>query len=148
MDIKRERLTEKLRDEITPLLEQHYEEIAQYKDIPLNIGWADYWALQERNELVIVTVRDEEVLVGYCVFFLAYHSHYKGHRYAWQDVIYLDPAKRGGTTAIRLLREAEKVLKYEDVAVIMQHMKVKHDFGRLMEFAGYELSEKIYTKRL
>lgn len=148
MVIVEERLTLELQAEIQPLIEAHYLEIAMYKDIPLKVDWSVYWDAQMIGALAAFTVRDDGVLKGYAVYFVHPHGHYSGHLYAIQDVLYLDEALRGKLTGLKLIKYADNELRKKGVAVVMQHVKVEHDFGPMLKRIGYDEAEKVYTKRL
>mgnify|MGYP003345974306 FL=1 len=65
-------------EDIKELIKLHYEEIAVNKDvIPLDPDWDNYKNLCDKNILMIITARDEGRLVGYSIFFITNHLHYK-----------------------------------------------------------------------
>ncbi len=149
--IQEERITEELKDEFTSLAYKHWEEIATHKDIPMSIDWESYEALDNSDHLVGMTARDGDgILVGYAVFILHYHPHYKEHIYAQQDVLFVDMSKRKTMAGVglKLIRESEKVLASYGVDVIHHHVKVKHDFSPFLERLDYNFVEKIYEKRI
>ena len=96
---------------IKALIEDHWNEVALHKDVvKLEPNWGQYAALEAQNRLVIITAREGELLVGYSVFFLHHHAHYKSCLVASNDVIYLVPGKRG-VVGTRLIRNSETILK-------------------------------------
>jgi len=143
-----ESLLPSLRDEIMPLLELHWHEIALNKDIPLSIDWEKYQQAYDAGNMLICTARDEGILIGYSVFFVHSHLHYKENLFAVQDILFIDPAYRNSRAGIGVIRFSEQVLKESGVSVVMHHMKTAHDFSPLMERLGYDFVEKIYSKRL
>ena len=63
-------------EDIKPLLEEHWEEVALNKDkIKINPDWEAYFSLESQGKLDIFTARDEGVLVGYFVVFVYPHIH-------------------------------------------------------------------------
>jgi len=147
MKYQKERLTKELQAELEPLLLDHWAEIAQYSDIPMNVDWQRYYTMQRQGILQVYTARDEGKLVGYCVYMVVPHLHYSDTLYAIQDVLFLHPDYRGRTAGYRMIKFADKDLEGRGVGVIMQHVKVKHDFGPLLTRMGYEHAENIYSKR-
>lgn len=136
-------------EEMKPLLEEHYSEIAMYKDkIELNPDYDTYFALEENGHLHIVTVRDEGKLIGYYVSYIHKNMHYQDHLFAVNDVLFLHPDYRGGTVAYRMIRYAEEQLKALGVSVIMLHMKVAYPFEELCQALGMDKAEYVYTKFL
>ena len=134
-------------EEIKPLLELHYKEIALNKDvIALNPDYDKYLMLEELGMLHIVTVRDEGVLIAYYVSFVHHNIHYKDHIFAVNDIMYVANAYRGSTVAYRMLSYAEKELKKLGVSVMSVHMKADFPFERLCEKRGMKKAEYLYTK--
>lgn len=142
--------TEKMstvRQEIEPLLRQHYEEIALHKDrIPLAPDWGRYEHLEATRSLPIYTARSDGKLVGYSVFLLSYHLHYRNTLVAANDILYLAPEQRRGTTGLRLIKHSEAELKKLGVERIMWHVKFAHDFRAILHRLGYEDEEAIVGK--
>lgn len=135
-------------EEIKPLLEAHWEEIAHYKDIPLNPDYELYLAIEKTGALRCYTARTSSgELIGYSVHLLKYHPHYKQSLQANQDIIYIDPRYRGGVGG-RFILWCDEQLKAEGVQVVYHHIKAAHNFGKLLERFGYELQDLIYCKRL
>lgn len=136
-----------VKDDIRPLLEEHWQEIALNKDkIKLNPDWAAYETLEDDNRLRIFTAREGDLLVGYFVTVLGFNIHYKDHLFATNDVIFLHPNYRKGRTGIKLIQFAEQCLKEDGVSVLSINTKVHKPFDKLMEFLGFGLIERVYSK--
>jgi hypothetical protein len=132
-------------EQLAPLFEEHYREIAMYKDkISLNPDYEAYLGLGD--SLVCVTARDGETIVGYSFYFVKPHIHYKDHLYAYNDIIFLDKNYRGGETALQLTSLAEDTLYDLGVSVITMHMKSYAPFETLMKVQGFEKIEYLYSK--
>jgi GNAT superfamily N-acetyltransferase len=135
--------------DIQRLLQMHWEEIALNKDhIKLNPDWNAYENLEESGRLKIFTARSGEALVGYFVVLVGNNIHYKDHLFAVNDVIYLEPEYRKGMTGFRLIKAAEKWLKDDGVSVLSINTKVHKPFDLLLERLGFNLIERVYSKRL
>lgn len=139
---------EKAWDELMPLTELHYEEIARYKDIALNPDKDKYVALDNKGFIRFFTIRSEDKLVGYAIFFIAPHIHYSDVIHAHQDVIFLSKAHRGKLIGMKFVKWCDERLKENGVKWVTQHVKAKHNFGRMLEHVGYELMDLVYSKRL
>jgi GNAT superfamily N-acetyltransferase len=134
-------------NDIRPLLEEHWEEIALNKDkIKLNPDWDAYHSLEEANALKIFTAREEGRLVGYFVVIVRPHLHYKDHLFATNDVIYLHPSHRKGRTGIKLVQFAEKCLREDGVSVLIINTKIHRPFDLLMRFLKFNFVERVYSK--
>ena len=143
-----EPLTESLKEEVEPLLEKHWREIAHDLTIPLEPRWDVYFALQQTGALSFFTARVGGKLVGYAVFFLNFNLHYGSSFQAQQDIVFIEPDFRRGTLGTRLIKYAEEQLKASGVQVVLHHVKQKHNWGPLLERLGYSLVDLIYLKRI
>lgn len=137
---------EKVQEQIFPLLQMHYKEISAFQDIPLDPDWDRYKKMEELGILVIFTAREEGELIGYNVFFVNTNGHYKGSLQANQDVVFINPKKRGFGKLF--LNWCDEQLKTLGVQVCYHHIKAKHNFGAMLESLGYELVDLIYARRL
>lgn len=160
LTFQRERPHELL-DEARPLFEAHYNEIAHYQDIALDINEAAYCQLEEAGLLRCFTARYNGELVGYCVFIVRPNLRYSQSLQASQDILYLDKSRRGALYGKRLLEYCEDRLRAEGVQVVYQHSKAdaqireaigeighRTDVGRIFEKLGYDLIDLIHGKRL
>ncbi|QDP53387.1 MAG: hypothetical protein Unbinned6805contig1000_49 [Prokaryotic dsDNA virus sp.] len=141
---------EKLKDiieEIKPLLEDHWEEVAWYKDkIKLNPDYDKYLKIEELDMVVVVTVRYNDKLIGYNINFINTNLHYSDHVFAVNDIVFLHPNHRHSGVALEMLSFTEEELKNRGVSVVTFHMKLAHPFKTLMEQAEFSPQEYIYSK--
>lgn len=159
-----EPLDQQLIWEITPLIQEHWEEIASHKDIQLlEPDWDRYMTLYDLDMLRIFTVRDwpspddcapiahheRGALVGYFVTIVTHHLHYPSLTYGINDVLYLHDAYRGSTIGYRMMKLAMDDLKKGcGVDILVVHMKVKHEFRALLQRLGFQLTEENWEARL
>lgn len=147
--IQEEEFTWELYEEVKPLLQKHWEEIADNKDkVQLNPDEGAYFLCQENGALHCLSCREKDTnkLVGYLVTFFINHPHYKEHKFAQNDIFYLDPSYRKGSLGIKLIKEHEKCMKKFGVSIIMYHFKPKKDFSKILERLGHSLFEYTYSK--
>lgn len=144
-------------EEAKPLLAEHWKEIAVYKDIPLDPDYAFYAKLSEIGALVVYTVRDEApakedglgILIGYSVFVLRPHAHYRAHRWALNDLVWLHPGYRQLNVGRGLVKYWDADLKDRGVNVVHVNAKVQHPaLAFLLKEEGYDVVEAGYEKRL
>lgn len=147
MQLQRESFADFI-DEALPLLQAHYEEVAKYKDIPLSVDVEMYLKLEEVGTLRIFTAREEGGLIGYAVYFVRYNPHYSTSLQAVQDVLFLAKGERRGLAGYKLIKYADERLAEEGVEVVYHHVKLRQDFGPLLERLGYEPIETIWGRRL
>jgi len=139
-----------LADEIGPLLQAHYLEVAHYGDIPLNVDWGKYQRAADMGVLRIFTIRHGQQLQGYACFFVTTNPHYSTSLQAAMDVLYLDPTLRGKLIGIRFIKWCDEQLKAEGVQVTVHHLKHREDlnYGPMLGRLGYEIMDEIWVKRL
>lgn len=136
-------------DDFKPMLEKHWEEIAINKDtIRLNPDYDLYYELEEQGVVKCFTARDQDDKpIGYIVFFIRPHIHYKDTMWGMMDILYVDKKYRGTRVAIKLIKFAEQCLQRDGIDVMMLGTKLHKDFGRLLEALGYSPVETFYGKR-
>lgn len=149
MIFTREPLHHALIDEMMPLLEAHWQEVAHYSDIPLDVDVETYLAAEASGAVRCFTARfaEGDSLAGYAVYTVRHNPHYRGSLQAVQDVLYLHPSVRGGM-GFKFIAWADEQLRGEGVQAVYHHVKVAHDFGKLLARQGYEMVDTIWAKRL
>jgi len=134
-------------DEIKPLLAKHWQEIALNQDtIKLNPDYDQYERLFRVGTLKMITARIDDKLIGYCICMIRPHIHYRDSLTATNDIFYIDPDYRQGTTGIKLFKYMETLLKSYGVQRIMMMTKTHKDVGKIFERLGYCQAEIVYTK--
>jgi hypothetical protein len=131
------------------LFELHRVEVAHFKDIPLGVDVEMYNKIEDNGALRCFTARDDDnVLIGYCLFFIKQNPHYNTSLQANQDVLFIRPDRRG--FGRELVTWCDEELKKEGVQVVTHHVKAKKElnFSPMLESMGYELIDLVYGKRL
>jgi hypothetical protein len=131
--------------EIYPLFEKHWQEIGEYKDIPLDPDFETYKKIDEMGMIRVYTAREGATLIGYCVFFINPNLHYKNTKQALQDVMFIQKDKRG--FGKKFMVWCDEQLMADGVDVIHRYMSKDNDFGVLLERIGYEFMALIYSRR-
>jgi GNAT superfamily N-acetyltransferase len=132
--------------EARALFAAHFEEVDTFTDIPLSVDERLYEQAEKLGVLRVFTVRDGRELVGYAMFMVRLDHHRVTLLQAQQDVIYIRPDRRG--IGAEFIKWCEKQLADDGVQVIFHGVKSKHNWGRLLERQGYELTDLLYAKRL
>lgn len=135
-------------DELRPLFEKHWKEIAHYQDIELNPNYEAYFATERAGMLKVYTVRHEQTnnIVGYAVYVVAPALHYRQSIQAVEDIIFIDPDHRGDGK--KFIEWCDEELKMLGVQVVTHHIKFSHDWSRMLEKIGYEKVEMRLSRRL
>jgi GNAT superfamily N-acetyltransferase len=130
------------------LLVQHWQEIAYYKDIPLDVAWDHYEAVEKLGMFRIYTARLAQELIGYACYQVSHHLHYRSSIHAVQDVLYLTPEHRGLEIGGQLVAYADAMLASEGVQVVTHHSKINFPIDAVLRRQRYELIETVWGKRL
>jgi GNAT superfamily N-acetyltransferase len=134
--------------ELEAIFPEHYEELCITKDYPCEPDWDAYRRMSEAGLVRCITCRADKKLIGYIVFIITPHLHYKSCSTAIEDVYFVSKEYRKGRIGIRLFQYAEKVLKERGVNRIVMHTKVHLDNTKLFEYLDYKLTDKVFTKML
>ena len=138
-----------VKEDILPLIEEHWKEIALNKDvIKLNPDWDAYGAYDYIGSLRVYTARQDGQLMGYFVVLVSKSLHYKDHTLANNDIIFLRKQAREGMTGVKLIKYAIKCLETEGVSKIHINTKIHQPFDVILERLGFDCIERIYSKCL
>lgn len=134
--------------QLAPMFEEHYKEIARYKDIPLKLNIDKYSHIAGSGGFKFYVAYQDNLIQGYAGFFVSPHMHYDDSLQANQDVIYIDKKLRKTGIGSKFIEYCDDELKKLGVQVVYHHSKVAADFGPTLKNLGYEHVENIYGKRL
>jgi GNAT superfamily N-acetyltransferase len=138
-----------VKEDILPLLDDHWEEVAVNKDtIEMNPCWDTYASMEEAGKLGIFTARLDGNLIGYFVIIASESPHYKGHIFGVNDVIYLKPEYRGTHLGSKLITFVEKAIEDVGVSVLVINTKTHVPFDKTLNRLGFTHIENVYSKKL
>lgn len=124
----------------------HRDEVAKDKDIlKLNPNEAYYTTMADSGRLVIVSARHRGILVGYFVWTVDNHPHYKDVLVAQDDAHYLHPNYRRGLVGYFLIKRAMSVLPKLGVKYCYVREKIGHEHPALMARLGLKPLDITYS---
>ena len=135
-------------EEMKEHYDDHYNELSVTKTVVLEPDYDSYFTLEKTGFLKVVTCRKEGKLIGYIMFIVNGHLHYKSCITAHEDIYYITKSERKGRVGIKLFQFAEQYLKSIGVNRIIYGTKTHLDNSRLFEYLGYSFFEKLYTKMI
>jgi len=135
-------------DEFEKLFPEHYEELCVTKEFSYEPDYEAYKRMAQAGMLRCITCRNDEQLIGYIIFIVTPHLHYKSCMTAIEDLYFVTKSFRKGRVGIMLFKYAEKVLKERGVKRIVMHTKVHLDNSKLFEYLGYKMTDKVFSKML
>jgi GNAT superfamily N-acetyltransferase len=134
--------------ELEQLFPAHYEELCVTKEFPVEPNYEAYRNMANAGMLRCFTCRNDADLIGYLIFIVSPHLHYKSCMTAIEDIYFVSKEYRKGRVGIKLFQYAEQVLKDRGVNRIVYHTKVHLDNSRLFEYLGYKMTDKVFSKML
>jgi hypothetical protein len=133
-------------EEAVQLFEKHYEEIAERRDvIQLDPNIQLYDDLEAKDMLEVHTIRDDGNLVGYSLWFIVMHPHYKTSKTVTSDLLYIAPQYRKGLTGVKFIKWTTELIKERNPQRIMFRVKPFLDYGPILERLGASFFEKTYS---
>lgn len=133
-------------DETAELFKEHYEEVAERQDvIELDPDLDKYKTLFDSGFLEIHTAREDGKLIGYSIWIVSPHLHYKKSLTASSDIIFIHPAYRKGMFGVRFIKWTIEEVKKSNPQRILLHVKPHVDFGPILERMGATFLEKVYS---
>ena len=133
-------------EEAAPLIEKYRREIAYYTDLNLEPDYGRYAALEKANVLRAYTARLDEKIIGFAVFHVATHLHFKSNIFAMHDILYIMPEHRG--FGYKFIRWCTEELRADGVSVVYFSVNVNYDYRPLLERMGFEHTDHLYAKRI
>ena len=133
-------------EEIAKNLENHYDDVDLKDDYGRpNLDWDSYLQLSLAGRCRVVTVRDEERLVGYSCFCISNNLNHKGVIEAANTGIFIDKEYRGKIT-LELIRKSDEYLKA--IGVIEAIYILNDDrIGALLRRAKYKAKHTVWSNQ-
>lgn len=139
-----ESLTQGL-EEIKPLLPIHHAELALFKDkMPLDPNYPIYLARDSLGEVCYATLRDNGVLIGYWISFVAPGLHYKATLTCTMDILYVHPDHRGKEGGFLLADCVKGELKRRGVKLWWAGSKNHKAIAWFLERLGFIKAEEYF----
>lgn len=135
-------------DELRPILDIHYRELAMHQEkVPLAPQYDLYIAHERAGHLIFQTVRDDGKLVGYFVGFVSPGLHYSETLTCRMDIFFIIPEYRGESMCgLKLFRGVEKELRNRGVQHWFVGCKIAADVAPLFRRLGFAPIETYYSK--
>lgn len=138
--------------ELPELFAVHHREVSPEETLPIDVNWLEYCAMEASGRLIVMTMRDDKILVGYYISILFPSLHYNKWM-AISDMFYVLPEYRksgkglvsSGQQLLELM-EVEQILRGAVKSFIVT--KVRLGLKLLLKRLGYAPVELIHAKRL
>ena len=129
-----------------PLLDKHYEEIAQFKEVQkLDPDWDVYYRIEKQGKLWVMTARLDGEMIGYIVMMLTNDMHYRALLRATEDIHFILPEYRKGILGYKMLAKTKQAMKEKGANTVTFRTKADANHGLLFERLGGVLHDLVYT---
>jgi hypothetical protein len=130
------------------LVYAHWQELGLDLDLEIAPDYGKMQILEGLGMFKVITVREDDRLVGYLLAVVNTHLHYRNSpKVLIVDAYYVSPECRSGT-GVKLVRFTEAVAKQLGTIKIYFSCKVHKDHSKLFNALGYRLSDYAFTKRI
>ncbi len=134
-------------DELRELVDAHWEKLALNKDqVPLAPRWDVYFDRERAGELMFIPLRDQGVMVGYWIAFIAPGLHYKTCLTAQMDIWNVMPGYETPKSIMTLMKAVEREYERRGVQRSFVGEKLHKPCGKLYKAFGYEPIETHWSK--
>ncbi len=124
--------------------------------LPYAPDWDQCLQYDPTGDIIIVTARKRDKLIGYALGLIGPFKHSKDKIYADLDTIWVRPDNRSGESlspstmvGYKLIKKwEEEVLKRKRISFILVNSSHKHPIGALLKRRGYQPVETIYYKNV
>jgi GNAT superfamily N-acetyltransferase len=131
------------------LVRDYYATTVASDDLPpLDWNWPMFVELQAQRALVLIVCREEGLIVGFLIYFVAYHPHHQRVLCAQCDTLATRVDRRGKGIGKKLIEFGEKLLKARGVQMVAHNYRTCYDAEPLFPKIGYKLEEHSYRKML
>lgn len=140
---------EEIVDELSSITKEHWNEVGHSGvDAPFELDIDVYKSYSKLNAYKLFAVKDDDKIVGYLGCFIHNLTHNASAVAATTDALFLLPAYRKGSLAVKLIKYTEKYLADLGVDYIQLGTNTNYDLSSLCNRLGYVPSSIVYTKKI
>lgn len=131
------------------IFKEHWDEIAKNKQLmQLKPDYDSYIRLDEIGKLLVLYAYVGEEVIGYSYNILNYHLHYSDLLVSFNDLLYIRPDYRKGTTGLRLMKETEIEAKKMGAHLMIWHAKENTSLSTILTKKNYKVQDITFSKEL
>lgn len=142
--------------ELVPLFALHDKELTLAPNIaPCAPRWEEYIAAEGAGVFHLITVRDDDRLVGYIMYFVRLHLHHATSLVGIVDIYWLHPNYRRGFVGLYLIDAMEQSMRQLKAKMVYLGYRASgtrnaklRGLGRVLKRKGYKAVDVIAYKVL
>lgn len=131
-------------EEMQAHIAANLEEIKAAAGGTFDVDWSTYLQASDTGNVVVLSLRHEDLLVGYSVFYISAALRDKLAVEATNHGVFLEKEYRQ-KFGLRMISEADKFLTRLGIKEIM-YINDNEIFGRLLKVSGYQPKQTIWSK--
>ena len=136
-------------EESKPLQHLHWLEVAKNKELmQLDVDEDYYRRADKTKEVLYVIARHESRMVGYMVWLVYLHPHYKKVLCAQNDVHFMLPEYRRGMNGYNMIKESIRLVKTIGVQMCYMREKIGHEHPAILKRLGFSPMDITYSCNL
>jgi len=136
-----------IEDDLETLMHAHWKECAtDHEAIPFDPDWNAARVMEHAGILRFFGLFDDGELVGYSVYEVAPHLHFRSTLHAFCQGIYVKPERRKGNAGAKLIVESERLLAARGAKKFTYCAPHASNLNKVLEKGGYASTETVYTK--
>jgi hypothetical protein len=124
--------------------DSHAMETREKLGRPLRMDWKAYLDASTRGECVAVVAKKGDEIAGYSVYTLGCDPHSAGFTDAVSRFFYIFPKYRGGDESVRLIKNANALLKERGISSI-SYILESALLGRVLRRAGCRQTHIVWS---
>ena len=129
------------------LLARHMEETKLHDEVSVNMDMGLYKALWASGQLLLLTARDKEQMVGYFIIQIAQHNRSKTTLIAQEEGLYLAPEYRKGRNGMRLVQLGIEAAKAVGAEMMFCSSLVERPIGGLLQRLGFRKNAEVFMMK-
>jgi ribosomal protein S18 acetylase RimI-like enzyme len=147
LQVEKTPLAHLVEDDLETMMHAHWRECSKDHDaVPFDPDWLVAYTMERCGTLHCFGLYSDGGLVGYAIFQVSAHLHFKSTRYAFNSGLYVKPECRRGNAGSKLLVESERLLGRMGIKKITYSVPDTSALGPVLKKGGYVPSETYYTK--
>jgi hypothetical protein len=141
------RLAVLIEDGLEALMHAHWRECSiDQEEVPFDPDWLMGYTMERCGLLHAFGLYSDAELIGYSVFEVSTHLHFKQTKFAFNSGLFIAPEHRRGNAAVKLIVESDRLLKEMGVRKIVYIAPHASPLNKLLVGANYTPTETYYTK--
>lgn len=145
--VEETRLARLIEHDLEALMHAHWKECSiDQEEVPFDPDWLMGHTMERCGLLRCFGLFSDFELIGYAIFEVSTHLHFRRTKFAFNSGFYVAPEHRKGATAQFLFVKSEGLLVAMGARKIVYTAPLESPLLKMLEAAGYRLTESYFSK--